>query len=645
MPTLFTMARAFIATTTGRVVALLVAAVLVGGSLIATRESTAPGGGVPRTVAVTRGAIDQTVRVSGALNAATSVRLTFKTPGRVAEIPVVVGRRVAPGDVLARLDQTDLAAAFGQAQAALAQAQARYDLLVAGAPDEDVRIVRQAVDNASRSLEAAQRSAAADAATAREALAKVRTNFAAARANLTLLVADVRRESGLIDLTAANAQLDKARADLNVEVNAAGGGTTNAPPPAPSQTVADGKTAQAALASAAAALTTAGAIIGGPLPAALADAAGAADGLADITGRFDTAVQQGDDVSGLDASFQTQQSIYVSAAARVTTLLGSVNVQLAAAQTAVGSALGTLATTASRNDFTYEVARGELVPVQSSLIAQADHASTSAAKFAQASGAVGVLTDSVVGGYVAAVQGVASTDARSHAAVVAAQNALDGANAVLAKTLASPRTADLASARAGLDAASAAAEAARANLDGAVLRSPSAGVVAAVNGSAGELASGATPFIVIADTASIVLRGTAGEAEVAKLALGQAATVTVDAAGAAARLSGRVTDIDPVATIVQGVPLYGVEVTIDAPGATIRPGMSGTASIVVSTKSGALVVPGVAVSAAGGRHYVQLVKDGRPVNTEVALGIQNDTLAELVSGVREGDQVVLPAAR
>ncbi|OLC10373.1 MAG: hypothetical protein AUH39_02195 [Chloroflexi bacterium 13_1_40CM_67_9] len=172
---------------------------------------------------------------------------------------------------------------------------------------------------------------------------------------------------------------------------------------------------------------------------------------------------------------------------------------------------------------------------------------------------------------------------------------------------------------------------------------PTAGVVASIGSQVGETA--ANPFMVLANTTSLVLHGTIGEADVAKLKLGQVANVTVDAVGGTTKMTGRVTSLDPVATIQQGVPVYGIDVTIDLPNAQVKPGMTGTANVVIASKQGVLIVPNLAIRSTGGKRYLQILKNGEAVDTDVTFGIANDTVTEVTTGVAEGDLVVLPAAR
>jgi len=173
-----------------------------------------------------------------------------------------------------------------------------------------------------------------------------------------------------------------------------------------------------------------------------------------------------------------------------------------------------------------------------------------------------------------------------------------------------------------------------------------AGVIVSISAQAGENVTSAstTGFIVVANTSSMALHGTIGEADIVKLKAGQVATVTVDAVGTE-KMTGKVTSLDPVATIASGVPVYGIDVTIDLPSASVRPGMSGTANVIIASSPNALTVPNLAVKTASGRRYLTVMKDGQQVDTAVTFGLANDTVTEVLTGVQEGDVVVLPQPR
>jgi RND family efflux transporter MFP subunit len=78
-----------------------------------------------RTVAATIADVEQTLSTTGSVDAAKRADLAFGTDGTVAQVLVEVGDTVKSGQVIARLDTTDLEAALTQAKAQYAQAVAQ----------------------------------------------------------------------------------------------------------------------------------------------------------------------------------------------------------------------------------------------------------------------------------------------------------------------------------------------------------------------------------------------------------------------------------------------------------------------------------------------------------------------------------------
>jgi HlyD family secretion protein len=103
-------------------------------------------------------------RASGYVEA-TDVRVAPEVGGRVTEVAVEEGDRVAVGALIARLDTTDLELALARAAAERDQAAAQLRLLQAGARAEDIRQARAQYESAEadvRAAESEQQSAAAD---------------------------------------------------------------------------------------------------------------------------------------------------------------------------------------------------------------------------------------------------------------------------------------------------------------------------------------------------------------------------------------------------------------------------------------------------------------------------------------------------
>lgn len=100
-------------------------------------------------------ATDGPVRASGYVEA-TEVRLAPQVGGRILELPVNEGDRVAIGTLIARVDTTDTEIALRRAQAERDQAAAQLRLLEAGARPEDIRQARAQAESAHAEVRAAQ---------------------------------------------------------------------------------------------------------------------------------------------------------------------------------------------------------------------------------------------------------------------------------------------------------------------------------------------------------------------------------------------------------------------------------------------------------------------------------------------------------
>ena len=244
-------------------------------------------------------------------------------------------------------------------------------------------------------------------------------------------------------------------------------------------------------------------------------------------------------------------------------------------------------------------------------------------------------------------------------------NALGSARSSLATA-----TAQLASAEGGVTTAQEDVDTATANLADTTLTAPIAGVVVAVSGAVGDStragsmaetvassgtaaaagssgggeASGSVPrgFVTIADTSHLTVTADIAEADVASVTVGLAATVVFPA------LSGQsatatVSSIAPIATTNNSVVSYPTTITLGTPTAGLRLGQ--TAEVVITTRtSGAssLHVPTAAITTANGISTAKVIaKDGTTSVATVTLGIAGDVGTVVVTGLNEGETVVI----
>jgi multidrug efflux pump subunit AcrA (membrane-fusion protein) len=606
--------RGMVSTWPGRILAIILAAVLVGGAVTIFRGTTGTPPVTYRTAEASKASIAQTVTISGSVNPSGQARLNFRSNGRISAILVTVGQQVTTGQELARIEATDLDNALANAQNSLASAQS------------NLQRQYQSYADAQRNLDNARKSANTDVANAQAALAKMQSNYASAKSNYESLTA-----AAISDISAFQNSLGTFQTQIDALIalmsQIVGGGDTG-----------DLRNALNSITSAKSpALQNAQANSLSLLSPALSDYQSARSATLSLMADFEAAIAAGSDTIGIAANYQLAQTNYAIALSRLTSALDTTSSVLATIQTSVTSAQASLNTQSTRllHD-PFDLWRASLATLYTLVGSEQQRVSTLKLKLSQATTSLNTLSDAINGSYVNAVQNVPAVIDRTTQTVQSA-----------ASTLAS-KPADIQSAQNSVDSAQLSVQTAQTNLDYATLRAPSAGVIQAINGTVGEPASTSTtnPVVLLANTGTVQLHGTVGESDVSKLKLGLVANITVDALGVTTRMTGKVTGVDPVATIQQGVPVYGVDVTIDVPNASIKPGMSGTASVILVSRQDVLTVPNLAIKTQGTRRYVQVLKDGQPVDVDATFGIANDTLTEVTGGgLKEGDLVILPQAR
>src|SRR3989339_160520 len=130
------------------------------------------------------------------------------------------------------------------------------------------------------------------------------------------------------------------------------------------------------------------------------------------------------------------------------------------------------------------------------------------------------------------------------------------------------------------------------------------------------------------------------EIDVPKISIGDKATITFDAFSDKT-FTGIVISIDMVGSVSSGVTNYPTVILLDTKSNVILPNMGVSASIITNTKDDVLLVSSSAVkSDDSGNNYVQILKNGKPVNQSVEIGLASDSQTEITSGLKEGDVVI-----
>lgn len=133
------------------------------------------------------------------------------------------------------------------------------------------------------------------------------------------------------------------------------------------------------------------------------------------------------------------------------------------------------------------------------------------------------------------------------------------------------------------------------------------------------------------------------ELDISKLKLDSKVTVTLDALPETIDnpIVGRITKLPLEGVAVGGVTDYYVTIAVPYIEG-LRIAMNASADIVVQESLDALKVPVECVSKEDGKYYVEVLNGEETEKREVTVGIKNASFYEIVSGLTEGEEVVVP---
>jgi hypothetical protein len=179
-------------------------------------------------------------------------------------------------------------------------------------------------------------------------------------------------------------------------------------------------------------------------------------------------------------------------------------------------------------------------------------------------------------------------------------------------------------------------------LAGTTITAPVAGRVLSVAGIVGAQESpGGSGFVVLGGVNENDVRAMFSEADVAHLAIGQSATITLPNRHGQT-LTGKVSQIDPAGVVSGRLVRYGVVVAFDQAPADVLLGETANVAVATESVSDVLFVSSAAVTGEGnGTGTVTVRTGGHDVRRTVQIGLRGDQYTEIRSGLAQGDQVLL----
>jgi HlyD family secretion protein len=158
------------------------------------------------------------------------------------------------------------------------------------------------------------------------------------------------------------------------------------------------------------------------------------------------------------------------------------------------------------------------------------------------------------------------------------------------------------------------------------------------------LGSSATLVMTLGDTSEVYVKGKVDESDIGKVYMGQPARIKVESFKEKT-FYGKVTKISPMGVEKDNVTTFEVRVSINNPGGELKAAMTANAEIILEEHKNVLQIPEGAIIYDKDKKASVEVPDphGKEGKRKVAvnIGISNGAKTEVLSGLKENDEVVL----
>ena len=607
---------------------------------------------VSRTVRAEKGVVLATVSATGNVKAPTELAVNFETGGTLTSVTVQEGQKVTRGQVLATEDSVAAENQVKTAKASLASAQANLQKLLDGMTPREKQQNAVAVEQANASLGNAEKSLAATKSVAKQSTASSTLSLSQAKeqqkvdeAQLASDQADLNKANK--DVATAQAAYDAATAQANRDQAAYDSANATLQAAQKQQTADSGDSAlhqqeqsqhQTTLSNAKSNLQTAqqtqqSSCSSDPLGAACASATAATASAQSAVNSAQAQVDADTARATEDQKKATANQLAVSDASNAAS----------AAQTALSDSKtekNTAKSDLTSDENTRDADRTAVDNQKTKLRTDANQVETAQANLGSTE------------------QQNAQSEQNAQTAVVNAQESKKSTVAGNAVKEQSASAADMANAEASVATAEANLATAQTSLDQATLTAPASGTIASIGATVGGTVSGggttaassadsttgaaaSTPLFTLVDLDGLEVEAGFSETDAAKIRIGQAATVGIDALPDE-KFAAHVVSIDTLSTVVSNVVTYNVTFQLDNPTAKVKPGMSADVDVIVAQADNAISVSSSAVQTVGNRSTVTVRRKGEDVSVAVVTGIKGDSSTEIVTGLTAGAEVVLP---
>jgi HlyD family secretion protein len=176
------------------------------------------------------------------------------------------------------------------------------------------------------------------------------------------------------------------------------------------------------------------------------------------------------------------------------------------------------------------------------------------------------------------------------------------------------------------------------------LSAPFAGVLTVSPTAVAGVQLSPTDYFEVVNPETLIFRAAIDEIDLHRVSLGQASEIVLDAyedeiiSSNLSYISYVSSESSSGTVFLMEFPLVGADMS------KYRLGMNGDAMITLAKKENVLMVPLDAISERDGKVYIQIKADNKEQveDREIEIGLESDDEVEVISGLVEGDQILLP---
>lgn len=203
------------------IIPIIIIAAIAGFFIFKSKKATDIPENAPQIVEVMRGEVSATVSATGVLTPITTINLSSNVGGEIVEINVEEGDIVKAGQIIAKIDPSDLQSDLEQAQAENRSSQANLDSAKQSRDmqyiqtQSNIESAKQSLESAKKRLAQAQKEYDIQPTLTNESIKQAQTSLENAQANLS----QIKNASNPQRLASAKSAYESAQASYNQNKN------------------------------------------------------------------------------------------------------------------------------------------------------------------------------------------------------------------------------------------------------------------------------------------------------------------------------------------------------------------------------------------------------------------------------------------